>query len=126
MTLTLEALAALALGLLASAAVTDAAQATLALPMLCFPQVLFAGAIVPVPDMAAPGPGDQPRTGQPVGVRVTRAGSRARPAGRLPVTVVVLPGRVHREPGRGWAVLAGFVGLLLVATVAVLQRRAPA
>ena len=54
-TLTLEALAALALGLLASAAVTDVAQATLALPMLCFPQVLFAGAIVPVPDMAAPG-----------------------------------------------------------------------
>jgi hypothetical protein len=31
------------------------AQATLALPMLCFLQVLFAGAIVPVPDMAGPG-----------------------------------------------------------------------
>jgi hypothetical protein len=54
-TLVLEALSALALGLLASAAVRDAAQATLALPMLCFPQVLFAGAIVPVVAMTAPG-----------------------------------------------------------------------
>ena len=34
------AVTALALGLLASAAVTDPAQATLALPMLCFPAVL--------------------------------------------------------------------------------------
>lgn len=54
-TVTLEALSALALGLLASAAVSNASQAALALPMLCFPQVLFAGAIVPVGDMAAPG-----------------------------------------------------------------------
>jgi ABC-type multidrug transport system ATPase subunit len=49
------ALAALALGLLASAAVTDPAQATLALPMLCFPAVLFAGAVLPVSDMAPAG-----------------------------------------------------------------------
>ncbi len=49
------AIAALALGLLASAAVTDPAQATLALPMLCFPAVLFAGAVLPVADMAAAG-----------------------------------------------------------------------
>jgi ABC-type multidrug transport system ATPase subunit len=54
-TLLIESVAALALGLLASAAVADAAQATLALPMLCFPQVLFAGAIVPVPQMVLPG-----------------------------------------------------------------------
>ena len=31
------------------------AQATLALPMLCFPAVLFAGAVLPVSDMAAAG-----------------------------------------------------------------------
>ena len=49
------AITALALGLLASAAVTDPAQATLALPMLCFPAVLFAGAVLPVSDMAAAG-----------------------------------------------------------------------
>ncbi|MEV3900823.1 ATP-binding cassette domain-containing protein [Mycobacterium sp. NPDC050551] len=55
LTIMIEATAALALGLLASAAVTNAAQAALALPMLCFPQVLFGGAIVPVADMATPG-----------------------------------------------------------------------
>ncbi len=50
----LEATSALALGLLASAAVSNAAQAALALPMLCFPQVLFGGAIVPVDAWRAP------------------------------------------------------------------------
>ena len=55
LTMVLEATSALALGLLASAAVSTAAQAALALPMLCFPQVLFGGAIVPVDAMALPG-----------------------------------------------------------------------
>ena len=54
-TLVLEATAALALGMLASAAVRDAAQATLALPLLCFPQVLFAGAVVPLATMSGLG-----------------------------------------------------------------------
>jgi ABC-type multidrug transport system ATPase subunit/ABC-type multidrug transport system permease subunit len=54
-TIVIEATSALALGLLASAAVSNAAQAALALPMLCFPQVLFGGAIVPVDQMTAPG-----------------------------------------------------------------------
>lgn len=54
-TIVVEATSALALGLLASAAVSTAAQAALALPMLCFPQVLFGGAIVPVDEMATPG-----------------------------------------------------------------------
>jgi ABC-type multidrug transport system ATPase subunit len=47
-TLALDAAAALTLGLLTSAAVGNPAQATLALPMLCFPAVLFSGAILPV------------------------------------------------------------------------------
>ncbi len=51
-TLAVEAAAALALGLLASAAVSSPSQATLTLPMLCFPAVLFSGAIIPVPVMA--------------------------------------------------------------------------
>jgi hypothetical protein len=46
--LLLCAIAALGLGLLASASVQSVAQATLALPMLCFPAVLFSGAILPV------------------------------------------------------------------------------
>ena len=54
-TIVIEAISALALGLLASAVVSNAAQAALALPMLCFPQVLFGGAIVPVDEMATSG-----------------------------------------------------------------------
>ena len=54
-TILIEATSALTLGLLASAAVSNAAQAALALPMLCFPQVLFGGAIVPVDQMATAG-----------------------------------------------------------------------
>ena len=49
------AIAALGLGLLTSAAVGNVAQATLALPMLCFPAVLFSGAILPVHLMAGAG-----------------------------------------------------------------------
>jgi hypothetical protein len=55
LTLVLDAVAALALGLLTSSAVSGPAQATIALPMLCFPQVLFSGAILPVPIMASAG-----------------------------------------------------------------------
>jgi ABC-type multidrug transport system ATPase subunit len=53
--LLLCAVAALGLGLLTSAAVANVAQATLALPMLCFPAVLFSGAILPVHLMARAG-----------------------------------------------------------------------
>jgi ABC-type multidrug transport system permease subunit len=56
-TLALDAIAALALGLLASAAVTSPVQASLAQPMLCFPAVLFSGAILPVPVMTPLGRG---------------------------------------------------------------------
>lgn len=55
MGLMLDATAALLLGLLTSAAVGNPSQATLALPMLCFPAVLFSGAILPVPVMARAG-----------------------------------------------------------------------
>ncbi len=54
-TLALDASAALTLGLLTSAAVGNPSQATLALPMLCFPAVLFSGAILPVHVMAGVG-----------------------------------------------------------------------
>jgi ABC-type multidrug transport system ATPase subunit/ABC-type transport system involved in multi-copper enzyme maturation permease subunit len=53
--LALDSVAALTLGLLMSAAVENPAQATLALPMLCFPAVLFSGAILPVHVMAGVG-----------------------------------------------------------------------
>src|SRR5947208_12386972 len=54
-TMALNAIAALVLGLVASAAVTSTAQAALALPMLCFPAVLFSGAMVPNSVMAGAG-----------------------------------------------------------------------
>ena len=53
--LLLCSVAALGLGLLTSAMVGNVAQATLALPMLCFPAVLFSGAILPVNLMAGAG-----------------------------------------------------------------------
>ncbi|HEY2552237.1 MAG TPA: ATP-binding cassette domain-containing protein [Streptosporangiaceae bacterium] len=55
LTLVLASAAALALGLLTSAAVNGPSQAVVAMPMLCFPQVLFSGAFLPVPAMAAAG-----------------------------------------------------------------------
>lgn len=47
----IDSVTGLAIGLLASSSVTSSTQATLALPMLCFPAVLFGGAIVPVGSM---------------------------------------------------------------------------
>jgi len=51
----LDALVAVLMGLLISALVTDVSHATIALPMVCFPAVLFAGAIQAVADMAPAG-----------------------------------------------------------------------
>ena len=73
--LLLCAIAALGLGLLTSAIVSTAAQATLALPMLCFPAVLFSGAILPVHLMASGG--RRAQRGDPVALGVR--GHRPRP-----------------------------------------------
>ena len=51
-TVALASLCALTLGLLCASAVNNPSQAALTLPMLCFPQVLFVGAFLPVPVMA--------------------------------------------------------------------------
>jgi ABC-type multidrug transport system ATPase subunit len=51
-TVVLASLCALTLGLLSASAVSNPSQAALTLPMLCFPQVLFVGAFLPVPVMA--------------------------------------------------------------------------
>ena len=75
--LLLCAIAALGLGLLASASVSNVAQATLALPMLCFPAVLFSGAILPVHIMAQRRRDDEHDHPVPVGLR----GHRPRPRG---------------------------------------------
>jgi ABC-type multidrug transport system ATPase subunit len=120
-TMLLASSAALALGLLASAAVQDASQATLALPMLCFPQVLFAGAVVP--DMAPAGEG--------IGaLMVTRWTFES--LGRT----VGLSADVDRHPalsgytaafdgapGDGWWVLVAMVVVASAGTYAALRRK---
>jgi ABC-type multidrug transport system ATPase subunit/ABC-type multidrug transport system permease subunit len=55
LTVVLASLCALTLGLLTASSVNNPSQAALTLPMLCFPQVLFVGAFLPVPVMAAVG-----------------------------------------------------------------------
>jgi hypothetical protein len=125
-TLLVEALSALALGLLASAAVSNAAQAALALPMLCFPQVLFAGAVVPVADMAAPGRwlslGLANRfsfeaLGQALGLD--------RFTGTLPA-MRAYGGTFSGSVAGRWLVLAAFAGVFALATVWVLRRQGSA
>ena len=70
LTLILSAFAALALGLLTSALVSGPEQATIAMPMLCFPQVLFSGAILPVPIMAFIGKANERSHVRPLVIRV--------------------------------------------------------
>jgi len=123
LTIVIEATSALALGLLASAAVSNAAQAALALPMLCFPQVLFGGAIVPVDKMATAG-------------RLMSFGLSNRHAfealGRylnLDRYTATLPAMsayrdtFHGGTGASLIALASFAIVLTMATVWVLNRR---
>ena len=116
----LDATAGLALGLLASASVSTAAQATLALPMLCFPQVLFSGAMVPVATMT--GTGDaissamSNRWAFEAVARLLGLDGERRPGdglGRCP----------HGGVGGHAAVLTAMTAAATVATVAVLSRR---
>ncbi|MET8464268.1 ABC transporter permease, partial [Micromonospora zamorensis] len=128
-TLVLSSAAALALGLLCSAAVSDAAQATLMLPMLCFPQVLFVGAILPVPAMATGGQWLSyamsnrwafEALGHTAGVeQLWRDGGS--PLG--PPLLATYGDSFSRPVWVNWLVLGGFVLLFLCATWAVLARR---
>ncbi|WP_328532501.1 ATP-binding cassette domain-containing protein [Micromonospora zamorensis] len=128
-TLLLSSAAALALGLLCSAAVSDAAQATLMLPMLCFPQVLFVGAILPVPAMATGGQWLShamsnrwafEALGHTAGVeQLWRDGGS--PLG--PPLLATYADSFSRPVWVNWLVLGGFVLLFLCATWAVLARR---
>ncbi|MEV5209250.1 ATP-binding cassette domain-containing protein [Micromonospora sp. NPDC053740] len=130
-TLLLSSAAALALGLLCSAAVSDAAQATLMLPMLCFPQVLFVGAILPVPAMAVGGQWLSyamsnrwafEGLGHTAGVeRLWRDGGS--PLG--PPLLATYGDSFSRPVWIDWLVLGGFVLLFLGAAWAVLLRRDP-
>ncbi|WP_353940864.1 ATP-binding cassette domain-containing protein [Streptomyces sp. HUAS MG91] len=130
-TTALASFAALALGLCCSALVSEPSQAALVLPLLCFPQVLFSGAFVPVPGMAA--------GGRWISVAMTNRwafealGSGAdlerlwRGGGTEGRALLASYADSFGRPAwYGWAVLAGCaVGLLVVAWL-VLRHRCPA
>jgi hypothetical protein len=127
-TLLLCAVAALGLGLLTSAMVGSVSQATLALPMLCFPAVLFSGAILPVNLMARTGAALSTiiptrwafeAIGHDLGAR------RILAAGGSPLGPPLLESYGDAgtyATGTYWLVLAAFAIALLVATWAVLVR----
>ncbi|MEV4630443.1 ATP-binding cassette domain-containing protein [Micromonospora sp. NPDC049523] len=129
LTLLLSSAGALALGLLCSASVADAAQATLLLPMLCFPQVLFVGAILPVPEMAAGGRWlsyamSNRWAFEGLGhtaelERIWRDG--ASPLG--PPLLASYGDSFARPVWVDWVILAGFLVAFLAAAWAVLARR---
>ena len=128
LTLGLDAVAALALGLLASAAVTTPAQAALALPMLCFPAVLFSGAVLPVPVMAPAGRAISAAMvdrwafeaiGDELGLRPLLAGEA--PLG--PALLTSFGATWTVAAGRAWLLLALFAVLFSGAAWAVLAHR---
>src|SRR3954452_11386020 len=131
--LLLCAVAALGLGLLASASVKNVAQATLALPMLCFPAVLFSGAILPVHLMASAGVALSTvipsrwafeAIGHDIGARQVLAHG-ASPLGRPLLESYGDAG--NASTATYWLILGAFTLVFLVATWAVLVRstRAP-
>jgi ABC-type multidrug transport system ATPase subunit len=126
--LLLCSIAALGLGLLTSAAVGNVAQATLALPMLCFPAVLFSGAILPVHLMAAPGAGLSVAIpsrwafegiGHDLGARriLAEGGSRLGPP-----LLASYGDAGTQSTGTYWLILGAFAAVFLVATWGVLVR----
>ena len=126
--LLLCAVAALGLGLLTSAMVGNVSQATLALPMLCFPAVLFSGAILPVNLMAGPGAALSvvipsrwafEAIGHDLGARriLAEGGS---PLG--PPLLVSYGDAGTRFTGTYWLILGAFAVVFLVATWGVIMR----
>jgi ABC-type multidrug transport system ATPase subunit len=111
--LVVTAVSALSLGLLASAAVSDPTQATLALPMLCFPAVLFSGAVLPVATMA---------TGGKAMSLFVQARWAYEAVGHQLGLASTDPAFAHPTSGR-LLVLVAFTILFLVSAAGVLSRR---
>jgi ABC-type multidrug transport system ATPase subunit len=128
-TLMLTSVAALALGLLASAAVADPAQATLALPMLCFPAVLFAGAVLPVPTMDVGGRAlsvlvHARWTFEALGHDLGLTSLLANDSTGSGATLLAQHGDAfNHSPAGHWAILTAFTIVLLAGTATVIRRR---
>jgi len=131
-TLLLSSAAALGLGLLISAAVSEPSQATIALPMLCFPQVLFVGAILPVPAMAVVGKWISyamtnrwafEALGHSLGVAALWANGRS----ALGPPLLASYGTTFTRPVTvDWLILGGFTVAFLAATIAIVLRKTTA
>lgn len=122
-TLVLISVAALTMGLLASAAVSNPAQATLALPMLCFPQVLFAGAVVPTSEMAALGRWFSTVLADRWGFEALgRTFGLDEAAAANPATAGYSEA-FSGSPVTAWVVLVSIAAVSLTATVATLHRK---
>jgi ABC-type multidrug transport system ATPase subunit len=128
-TLALLAASALTLGLMTSAAVSNPAQATLALPMLCFPAVLFSGAILPVNLMAGAGAAISTiipdrwafeALGHDFGVRHILADGGS-PLG--PPLIAAYGDAGTDATGVYWAFLAAFTVVFFFGAWAILRRR---
>jgi ABC-type multidrug transport system ATPase subunit len=128
-TLLLSSAAALGLGLLISAAVSGPSQATVALPMACFPQVLFVGAFLPVPAMALVGRWlsyamtDRwafEALGHSMGVSALWANGRS-PLG--PPLLASYGTTFDRAVFADWLILAGFTAGFLAVTAAIVARK---
>jgi ABC-type multidrug transport system ATPase subunit len=127
-TLLLTSASGLGLGLLISALVRDPGQAAMALPMLCFPQVLFVGAILPVPVMAVAGRALSyvmsnrwafEALGHGLGVPALWAHGGS-PLG--PPLLASYGASFARPVGVDWAILGGFTAGFLALTCLVLAR----
>jgi ABC-type multidrug transport system ATPase subunit len=123
-TLMTEEVSALALGLLASAAVATSSQAALALPMLCFPQVLFAGAVVPVDDMAPTGRALSFGLSNRYAFEALGADLRLDAATRTLPSLRGYDGVFDGAVSGHWLVLAALTVAFALATVHVVDRRA--
>ncbi|MEM9607255.1 MAG: ABC transporter ATP-binding protein [Actinomycetota bacterium] len=124
--LQLLSIAAVAIGLHASASVQSSSQATLALPMLCFPQVLFAGAVVPISEMGR----FAEAMSMPLAVRWG-----FEPLGRILDLDEATAGEAATagfvttfsgSPTTGWIVLGVLTAVAIAATVRTLSRRTAA
>jgi ABC-type cobalamin/Fe3+-siderophores transport system ATPase subunit len=122
----LVSMAAVSLGLLASAAVHNPAQATLALPMLCFPQVLFAGAVVAIGEMNS---GGRVMSLPLAGRWGFESLGRTLDVDQLIGSEPAAAGYVESfagSPTEGWVVLTTIALAAVAGTVVVLRRRTTA
>lgn len=125
----LDGASAVALGLFSSAAVTEPSQATLVLPVLCFPQVLFSGGMLAVPAMAAAGKAISAITSvrwtfEAVGKSFDLNNLYARGNSPLgPPLLAQYGDSFSRALWQDWAILAAFTLLFLLGTCWVLGRK---